>query len=117
LPPVLHCAVRRPLRPTGLTPLMPREHTPPQRRHQLDEDVADHRDLDDAGEHAAGVGEARGLHHRGAEEAQTRENRPLTPTLSPHAGRVPPNLNAEPISMTHGPKASSRLGDTRDTTR
>ncbi len=48
-------------------PPMPREQPPPQRRHQLDDDVADRGDFDDAGEHAAGIGEARGLHHRGAE--------------------------------------------------
>ena len=36
-------------------------------RHRLDQDVADHRDLDDAGEHAARIGEARGVHHGAAE--------------------------------------------------
>jgi hypothetical protein len=46
---------------------MPPQQPPPYRRHPLDQHIPDHRDLDDAGEHAAAVGEAGGLYHGAAE--------------------------------------------------
>src|SRR5579883_203072 len=47
--------------------LMPRQQPPPQPGHGGDQRVADNCNLDDAGEHAARVGEAGGLHHGAAE--------------------------------------------------
>src|ERR1700722_13768143 len=50
--------------------LVPRQEAAAHQRHGLDQHIADDGDLDDAGEHATGIGKARGAHH-GAAEAVT----------------------------------------------
>ena len=54
--------------------LVPDQQPAAQQRHRLDQHVADHGDLDDAGEHAGGIGEARGRHHGAAEAVAAHQH-------------------------------------------
>jgi len=71
--------------------LMPPQQPPPPQRHGGHERVADDGDLDDAGEYAARVGEAGGLHHGAAEAvaAGTVRNRRL-PLLFEYFRKISP---------------------------